>query len=97
MLILKLNNVNKLRVFFFPIKKRIPGSAFLFFLCPGKTVVRPTGELGGAALFKLESHGLKGPEEMMVELRQGQGQARETGHIQASLIEIYGKQLHCVI
>ena len=34
---------------------------------------------------------------MSVDLvRQGQGQARETGHIQASLIEIYGKQLnHC--
>lgn len=99
MLILKLNNVNKLSLFvcFFSIKKIIPGSAFLFFLCPRKTVVRPTGELGGAALFKLESRGPKGPEEMMVELRQGQRQAREIGYIQASLIEIYRKQLYCVI
>lgn len=95
MLILKLNNVNKLRCFF--LKTRISGSAFLFLLFPRKTVVRATGELGGAALFKLESHGPKGPEEMMVELRQGQRQAREIGHIQASLIEICRKHLHCVI
>lgn len=82
---------------FFPLQKEsLVLHLFLFLLCPRKTVVRHTGELGGAALFKLESHGPKGPEEMMVELRWGQRQAREIGHIQASLIEIFGKQLHCV-
>lgn len=83
---------------FFPLQKEsLVLHLFLFLLCPRKTVRRHTGELGGAALFKLESHGPKGPEEMMVELRRGQRQAREIGHIQASLIEIFGKQLHCVI